>query len=341
MPGHDKTGHKRKTHTKTRDRRSSSPKSPQPPPQPPPPPQGRDQSNPLNVPTTVGGKDALASMIAPSRLGPALSSTLQSTPVHSPASSAHHRNATMAASSSVIGNIPSLPGAGNDQLALQARKTTHNNDINEDYGLLLTPTFAAMTPITDHLFLTGVGGLTRENFRRNHIDFVLNITTEAPIWEDIESMRFPIDDESTANILAHVDAATDRIQDVITRRNGHVLVHCMAGVSRSAAIVIAYLMKYKRMDLRSAFNHCYQLRPIIRPNNGFMAQLILYEQQLFGKTSVRMIEADVDGTLIVVPNFFIEQHPNLVILEVMRVREQQKITAVATVINDMNAAKKA
>ena len=157
------------------------------------------------------------------------------------------------------------------------------NDQSDDYQLLLTPLFAAMTKITDHLFLTGVGGMTRENFRKNHIDFVVNITTEAPFWEDIESMRLPLEDDVQANILPYLDMAVDRIDEAISKRSAHVLVHCVAGVSRSATIVIAYLMKIRRMDLKSAFNYCYNLRPVIRPNNGFMVQLINYEYQLFQK----------------------------------------------------------
>lgn len=198
------------------------------------------------------------------------------------------------------------------------------NPANNDYQLLLSPPFAAMTKITDNIFLTGVGGMTRENFRKNHIDFVLNITTEAPFWEDIESMRLPLDDDANANIMPFLDIAVDRMHEVITKKNAHVLVHCVAGVSRSATIVIAYLMKYKRMDLKTAFNYCYQLRPVIRPNNGFMSQLISYELQLFNKHSVLMQEVDIDGVIVNVPNFFIEEHPRLVLLEVMRTKDQAK-----------------
>lgn len=198
----------------------------------------------------------------------------------------------------------------------------HQNQLNEDYKLLLTPMFAAMTRITDNLFLTGVGGMTRDNFQRNHIDFVVNITLDAPFYENVESMRLPLEDDSSANILSHLDTACDKIHEQVSR-NKHVLVHCVAGVSRSATVVIAYLMKYKHIDLRTAFNYCYNLRPVIRPNNGFMMQLINYEHQLFGRTSVHMVDAEVDGVLINLPHFFLEEHPQLVLLEVMRAKDSQ------------------
>lgn len=216
----------------------------------------------------------------------------------------------------------------------QAQANQQNQ--NDDYLLLLKPEFSAMTKITDHLFLTGVGGMTKANFRKNHIDFVVNITTEAPFWEDIESMRVPLEDDPNANILPYLDTAVDRIQENIVSRNYHVLVHCVAGVSRSAAIVIAYLMKFKKMTLRDAFNYCYNLRPVIRPNNGFMMQLINYEITLYGRGSVHMVDANVEGTIVHIPNFFIEDHPRLVMLEVLRVKEQQRLASIAASAEEKN-----
>lgn len=197
---------------------------------------------------------------------------------------------------------------------------------SDSYQLLLTQPFAAMTQITDNLFLTGVGGMTRDNFRRNHIDLVVNTTTEAPPWEGTEVIRVPVDDDQSANMLAYLDPVVDRIHEAIQRRNAHVLVHCVAGVSRSTTVILAYLMKYKHMDLRSAFNYCYSLRPVVRPNNGFMAQLITYELQLFGRTSTQMVELEHDGVAICVPSFFAQEHPQLLQLESLRAREQQRQT---------------
>ena len=60
-----------------------------------------------------------------------------------------------------------------------------------------------------------------------------------------------------------------------------VLVHCMAGVSRSATIVIGYLMTvYPAMNLESAFNHVRKKRRIIRPNDGFLEQLRKYDEEI-------------------------------------------------------------
>jgi protein-tyrosine phosphatase len=57
-------------------------------------------------------------------------------------------------------------------------------------------------------------------------------------------------------------------------------VHCQAGVSRSATIVIAYLMHQRGMTLMEAFQHVRSLRSIVAPNLSFMGQLLAFEQTL-------------------------------------------------------------
>lgn len=71
--------------------------------------------------------------------------------------------------------------------------------------------------------------------------------------------------------------------DFINRIDGPVLVHCMAGISRSATIVIAYLMKERGMDYADAYNYVKERRRIINPNSGFKIQLRQFELELNSK----------------------------------------------------------
>ena len=59
-----------------------------------------------------------------------------------------------------------------------------------------------------------------------------------------------------------------------------VLVHCMAGASRSATIVIAYLMWKKKMKYKDARDFVKQKRFIVYPNLGFRDQLQKFEEEL-------------------------------------------------------------
>lgn len=53
----------------------------------------------------------------------------------------------------------------------------------------------------------------------------------------------PILDVPSQNILAYFENASQFIDSVLKTSYGKILVHCFAGVSRSATIVIAYLIK--------------------------------------------------------------------------------------------------
>lgn len=74
------------------------------------------------------------------------------------------------------------------------------------------------------------------------------------------------------------------------------LLHCAAGVSLSAALGLAYLMKYHAMSLLDAHTWTKSCQAIIRPNNSLGEQFIHYEFQLFGKSTVHMVPSPVGVT---------------------------------------------
>ena len=60
---------------------------------------------------------------------------------------------------------------------------------------------------------------------------------------------------------------------------GKVLVHCMAGSSRSGSAVIAYLMVQRQWTYMVALRFVQSKRPLVRPNLSFGKQLIKFEQE--------------------------------------------------------------
>lgn len=59
-----------------------------------------------------------------------------------------------------------------------------------------------------------------------------------------------------------------------------MLVHCAAGRSRSASVVISYLMKLNKWSLNKSIEYVQKMREIVEPNPGFKLQLRMYEKML-------------------------------------------------------------
>ena len=59
-----------------------------------------------------------------------------------------------------------------------------------------------------------------------------------------------------------------------------VYVHCHQGISRSATIIISYVMKTQGMTCDAALALVQAQRICVRPNTGFLEQLRIYELKL-------------------------------------------------------------
>lgn len=79
-----------------------------------------------------------------------------------------------------------------------------------------------------------------------------------------------------------------------------LLIHCQAGVSRSATIVIAYLMKHTWMTMTDAYKFVKTRRPIISPNLNFMGQLLEFEEDLNNGITPRILTPKLIGVETVV-----------------------------------------
>ena len=101
---------------------------------------------------------------------------------------------------------------------------------------------------------------------------------EAKFPKQITYTHLEMDDKEGVNIQVYFDTACDFIDEAINS-GGKILIHCHAGVSRSASIVIAYLIKQKKISYEEAREICRQGRPCINPNRGFVEQLRHWSKQ--------------------------------------------------------------
>lgn len=92
-------------------------------------------------------------------------------------------------------------------------------------------------------------------------------------------MAVPLRDTEDENLLDYLDVCLDFIDR--GRKEGAVLVHCFAGVSRSAAIITAYLMRSEQRSQEDALESLRQCCEFVCPNDGFLEQLKLFEEMGF------------------------------------------------------------
>ncbi|RZB41339.1 DSPc domain containing protein [Asbolus verrucosus] len=156
--------------------------------------------------------------------------------------------------------------------------------------MLLLP--GAVSELTENLILSSASSVNSNVLDALNIACVVNVAPELPDTplhrNDVIYHKIAILDSGNSRIYPCFDEAADLIQKV-ANSGGKTLVYCVAGVSRSASICLAYLMKHQGLTLLDAYNYVKLRRPKIKPNCGFFKQLIEYEKQIFGTNTVKMI----------------------------------------------------
>ncbi|XP_062925152.1 dual specificity protein phosphatase 4 [Mobula hypostoma] len=117
------------------------------------------------------------------------------------------------------------------------------------------------------------------------ITALLNVSSNCPNhFEDHYQYKcIPVEDNQKTDISFWFMEAIEYI-DSVKNVDGRILVHCQAGISRSATICLAYLMMRKRVRLEEAFEFVKQRRSIISPNFSFMGQLLQFERQILASS---------------------------------------------------------
>ena len=85
-----------------------------------------------------------------------------------------------------------------------------------------------------------------------------------------------LDDAIDEDLLSWLKEAFEFIDS----SKDNIYIHCVMGISRSASIVIAYIMYKNKITFNEAFDFVYKKRKVISPNSGFQNQLKKLEKIL-------------------------------------------------------------
>jgi hypothetical protein len=164
------------------------------------------------------------------------------------------------------------------------KKKKKMDTLQDIYVLLDTPHTSEIVP---NLFLGSIEAVKTPDFI-NTMDLVISLVSGHHVPESY--FIGIINQEKTKHVYIDIrDRPESRIDtffisthQLITQyleQKKKVLVHCMQGRSRSATIVTAHLMQVFQWSVYKSLAFCKHKRAIIRPNRGFLQQLIDFSKE--------------------------------------------------------------
>ena len=114
--------------------------------------------------------------------------------------------------------------------------------------------------------------------RQYNITHIINCAFNLPnrFPEQITYKRLDLRDEPDQPITERLEEAYKFIKE---NKDKNIFVHCVFGKSRSASVVIFYVMKEKKMNFQDAKNFVKNIRNIVEPNSGFESELNRYYEE--------------------------------------------------------------
>lgn len=137
-------------------------------------------------------------------------------------------------------------------------------------GVYLGPYSAAMNSKLGVLKQVGISHVVciRQNIEANFV--------RPNFPQHFKYLVLDVADSPTENIITHFPKVKAFVDSCLSS-GGKVLLHGNAGISRSAALMIAFIMETYGLNYRDAFHYVQQRRFCINPNEGFVQQLMEYE----------------------------------------------------------------
>ena len=157
--------------------------------------------------------------------------------------------------------------------------TDQNTDTNEriyptcTWYDKYTTFFCTPTHIIDNLYIgSAYNAANFAQLKSFDIKVIINMTNEISNYfsNDFTYRQFQLYDNNVDDIEKYL---TDIMMCIDENKDKNILVHCKIGASRSAGIVLYYLMIRHQMDLTKALEFVKEKRTIINPNNKFIESL--------------------------------------------------------------------
>ena len=137
----------------------------------------------------------------------------------------------------------------------------------------------SMHYILDNIYLGDVLAAENETYLKSfNISVVINCAYEhISEYQDLKAYELNLTDHFPQQLFPTFEMAYEVIKHY--NQNSKIFVHCMSGMSRSASLVIFYIMKEKKWDYDKSFEYVQKIRTCINPNSYFVSQLKEYYEK--------------------------------------------------------------
>lgn len=127
-----------------------------------------------------------------------------------------------------------------------------------------------ITKITDRLYLGSIEGTDPRILKKYGITHIINAAKDASYTTSLPRVNLRLDDVPEENLFRVLEPSKITIRRILaTKPDNKILIHCMAGVSRSASVLIYFLMRERGLSYDQALDFVRLSRPIVNPNEGF------------------------------------------------------------------------
>ncbi len=145
--------------------------------------------------------------------------------------------------------------------------TSHKETITFLKANEITP----ISQITPRIYLGSIeAALDAKDLQKRGITHIINAAKDAVYDSDLPQIRLHLDDIPQENLFRVLEPSRLVMRKILlVNSENKILVHCMAGVSRSASIVVYYLMKDEGLTFDQALARVRKSREFVNPNRGF------------------------------------------------------------------------
>ena len=166
---------------------------------------------------------------------------------------------------------------------LKTNDLSLNNDVsrvggNNSYSSHIETIISSPSLIIDNIYLgSSFNAANYNELINNKISVIINVTKDISNFyekeKNIEYYKIPIYDINDESIIDYLENVYNFI---LKNKNKNILIHCFAGRSRSAAVVLFYLIKKYDFSIDTAYDYLVSKRSLVNMNTSFYDEIKNY-----------------------------------------------------------------